>query len=138
MSTIQGSDHHVPVWSGDPAEFETYCTSCRWYQKGTKESERKLVVARLWSRLRGAAKSVVQNLDPDMFEAEDGLQQFLQILRNSPLQQLPISDSFNRLEKWNQLRRGDRESITELWDGFSRVLCGDCWCWSTSSCCPKS
>ena len=20
----------------------------------------------------------------------------------------------------------------------SRVLCGDCWCWSTSSCCPKS
>ena len=31
------------------------------------------------------------------------------------------------------LRTGGRS-----WDGFSRVLCGDCWRWSTSSCCPKS
>ena len=112
--SIQGQDSFVPTWSGDPADFESYATACRWYQKATKESERKLVVARLWSRLQGAAKSVVKHLDPDQYESESGLQAFLQVLRSSPLQQLPISDSFNRLEKWNHLRRGDKETITEL------------------------
>lgn len=72
------------------------------------------MVARLWSRLQGAAKSVVKHLDPDQSESESGLQAFLQVLRSSPLQQLPISDSFNRLEKWNHLRRGEKETITEL------------------------
>lgn len=72
------------------------------------------MVARLWSRLQGAAKSVVKHLDPDQSESESGLQAFLQVLRSSPLQQLPISDSFSRLEKWNHLRRGEKETITEL------------------------
>ena len=109
---IQGSD--IPCWSGDPTEFETYATACRWYQKGTKENERKLVVARLWSKLQGPAKSVVRHLDPDLYEGADGLSRFLEVLRASPLQQLPVPDVFSRLERWSQMKRHDREQISEL------------------------
>ena len=112
--TNQGQHDHVPTWSGDAAEFESYVTACKWYAKSTKESERGLVVARLWGRLTGAAKSVVRHLDPDAYDWTEGLKNFLQVLRESPLQQLPIPDSFSRLEKWNQLRRFDRETISEL------------------------
>ena len=114
MAKIQGYEDHVPSWSGDASEFESYVTACKWYAKATKESERGLVVARLWGRLRGAAKSVVRHLDPDSFEGDGGLLRFLAVLRESPLQQLPIPDSFSRLEKWNHLRRFDRETISEL------------------------
>ena len=103
MTSNPGQDH-VPSWSGDASEFEAYATACKWYQKATKESERKLIVARLWGRLHGAAKSVVKHLDPDRFEDEGGLQRFLEVLRASPLQHLPIPDSFARLEKWNYLK----------------------------------
>eukprot|EP00435_Cladocopium_sp_Y103_P013825 s669_g3.t1 len=112
--TAQGPFDNVPVWSGDASEFEAYVTACKWYAKATKENERPLVVARLWGKLKGAAKSVVRHLEPDDFESKDGLELFLQILRDSPLQQLPIPDSFSRLERWNQLRRHDRETISEL------------------------
>lgn len=112
--TNQGQKDSAPTWSGDAAEFESYVTACKWYAKATKESERTLVVARLWSRLTGAARSVVKHLDPDQFEDKDGLARFLQVLRDSPLQQLSIPDAFGRLEKWNHLRRGDRESMSEL------------------------
>ena len=107
-------DDGVPCWSGDPGEFESYATACKWYQRTTKEADRGLVVARLWSRLTGAARSVVKHLDPESFEGQDGLSKFLEVLRSSPLQQLPISDSFTKLERWNSLRRRDRETITEL------------------------
>ena len=109
---IHGAD--IPCWSGDPTEFETYATACKWYQKGTKENERKLVVARLWSRLQGPAKSVVRHLDPDLYEGADGLSNFLEVLRASPLQQLPVPDVFSRLERWSQMKRHDREQISEL------------------------
>ena len=111
--TTQGHDT-IPTWSGDASQFEAYATACRWFQKATKESDRKLVVARLWGKLTGSAKSVVRHLDPDAFEDDTGLARFLDILRQSPLQQLPVPDSFNKLEAWNRMRRGDRESITEL------------------------
>ena len=94
-------DDGVPCWSGDPGEFESYATACKWYQRATKEADRGLVVARLWSRLTGAARSVVKHLDPESFEGQDGLSKFLEVLRSSPLQQLPISDSFTKLERWN-------------------------------------
>lgn len=111
---VQGKYDEVPSWSGDPAEFESYATACKWFSRATKESERKLVVARLWGRLSGAAKSVVKHLDPDAFEGENGLNAFLSVLRESPLQQLPIPDSFSRLERWSNMRRRDKESISEL------------------------
>ena len=52
------------------------------------------MVARLWGRLQGAAKSVVRHLDPDAYDDESGLARFLNVLRASPLQQLPVPDSF--------------------------------------------
>ena len=104
----------IPSWDGNPTTFETYVTAAKWFEKGTKASDRPLVVARLWSQLTGAAKSVVKHLDPDSFEGSDGLQQFLQVLRQSPLQQLPVPDSFSRLERWRNLKRSDKESIAEL------------------------
>lgn len=70
-----------------------------------------LVVARLWGKLKGAAKSVVRHLDPDAFEGKDGLEKFLPVLRDSPL---PVPDSFSRLERWNNLKRYDRETISKL------------------------
>ena len=104
----------VPSWSGDPATFEAFATACRWYERGLKESERKLAASRIWQRLGGAAKSVVRHLNPEEFDTPSGLKKLLDILRASPLQQLPIPDSFSRLEKWTALRRGAHESIPQL------------------------
>ena len=107
-------DTVIPCWDGDPSTFETYCTACRWYERGTKQTERSLVVARLWGQLTGAAKSVVRFLDPDKYDGEQGLSRFLDVLRSSPLQNLPVPDSFTRLDRWSNLRRRDKESIAEL------------------------
>ena len=105
---------HVPVWSGDPAEFEHFVIARRWYEKSLKSSERSQAAPRVWARLSGPAKAVVRHLDPDDFESHDGLMKLLSVLRESPLQQLPIPDSFARLDQWNSLRRRERETIPEL------------------------
>ena len=104
----------VPTWNGDASSFEGFCIACRWYQKSLKENEKKQAASRVWQRLDGPAKAVVRHLDPDLYEDETGLQRLLQVLRQSPLQQLPIPDSFSRLEAWHHLKRGSRESIPEL------------------------
>lgn len=104
----------VPTWDGDPGSFESFCTNCQWYSHGLKDSERKLAASRVWQKLNGAAKSVVKHLDPKEFNMENGLEKLLTILRESPLQKLPVPASFNRLEKWSGLRRGQGESIPQL------------------------
>ena len=45
---------------------------------------------------------------------ENGLEKLLTILQEPPLQKLPMPDSFNRLEKWCGLCRGQGESIPQL------------------------
>ena len=107
-------DSHVPSWNGDPATFESFAQNCRWYEMGLKPTERSLAASRVWQRLDGAAKSVVRHLAPTDFDSATGLTKLLDILRASPLQQLPIPDSFGRLEKWSSLRRGPQESIPQL------------------------
>jgi len=104
----------VPTWNGEPSSFEAFATSCQWYVRGLKETERRLAASRVWQRLSGAAKSVVRHLDPVEFDKEGGLDKLLGILRASPLQQLPVPDSFGRLEKWNNLRRQPQETIPQL------------------------
>ena len=104
----------IPTWNGDPSSFEAFATSCRWYERSLKDNERKLAASRIWQKLQGAAKSVVRHLDPDEFDREDGLRKLLGVLRDSPLQQLPVPDSFSRLEKWSALRRGNSEAIPQL------------------------
>ena len=104
----------VPTWDGDPAGFEGFATSCRWYEASLKDSERKLAAPRVWQKLGGAAKSVVRHLDPASFTTEGGMGKLLSVLRESPLQKLPVPDSFNRLEKWSGLRRAASESIPQL------------------------
>ena len=104
----------IPSWDGNPSTCETHVTAAKWFERGTKQSERGLVVARLWGELSGAAKSVVRYLEPEQFEGDDGLKRFLDVLRSSPLQQLPVPDSFSRLERWHSLRRAEKESIAEL------------------------
>ena len=68
----EGNDA-VPTWDGDPASFEGFCTSCRWYDCSLKESERRLAAPRIWQRLQGSAKSVVRNLEPKDFDSTTGL-----------------------------------------------------------------
>ena len=84
----------------DPSGFESFATSCRWYEASLKDSERKLAAPRIWQKLEGAAKSVVKHLEPKDFATETGMNKLLGVLRESPLQKLPIPDSFSRLEKW--------------------------------------
>ena len=62
----------------------------------------------------GPAKSVVKHLAPDDFDSNNGLSKLLAVLRNSPLQTLPIPDSFSKLERWHHLRRKENETIPEL------------------------
>ena len=79
-----------------------------------KDSEKKLAAPKIWQRLSGSAKSVVRHLDPKDFSSDTGLENLLRVLRESPLQKLPIPDSFSRLEKWSGLRRGPNETIPQL------------------------
>eukprot|EP00913_Durusdinium_trenchii_P002589 g2396.t1 len=104
----------IPAWDGDPASFENFATSCRWYECSLKDTEKKLAAPRIWQRLAGAAKSVVKHLDPKDFATESGLQKLLTVLRESPLQKLPVPDSFARLERWTGMRRTSSESIPQL------------------------
>ena len=107
-------DNTVPTWDGDPTTFETFSTASRWYERSLKETERKLAASRIWQKLTGAAKSVVRHLDPGDFDDQNGLTKLLNVLRESPLQKLPVPDSFSRLERWSQLRRGPHETIPQL------------------------
>ena len=111
---MASSNDHVPSWDGDPQTFETFVTAAKWFEMSLKDSERKLAASRVWQRLSGAAKSVVRHLDPSEFDTSSGLKKLIDILRNSPLQKLPIPDSFSRLERWSQLRRGPNETIPQL------------------------
>ena len=86
-------------WDGNPSSFQAFEVACKWFEKTLKEAERRGAAARVWARLSGPAKSVVKHLE---------------VLKSSPLQTLPIPDSFAKLEKWHQLRRKDGESIPEL------------------------
>ena len=114
MSSSTSVGNEVPTWSGDPAEFETFSVACRWYVKSLKDSERKQAAFRVWAKLQGPAKAVVRHLNPDDYESEEGLSKLLEVLRTSPLQQLPVPDSFKRLDVWHQLRRNNGESIPQL------------------------
>ena len=98
----------VPSWNGDPGSFSTFETACRWYVLTLKDSEKAGAAARIWSRLSGPAKSVVRHLDPDRFHHAQGLQRLLEILRRSPLQTLPIPDTFQKLERWSNMKRKDQ------------------------------
>ena len=107
-------DDTVPTWNGDPSSFEAFATSCRWYERSLKDSERKLAASRVWQRLQSAAKSVVKHLNPDDFDSSAGLSKLLDVLRASPLQQLPGPDSFSRPERWTGLKRGANETVPAL------------------------
>ena len=107
-------DNTVPTWDGDPTTFETFSTASRWYERSLKENERKLAASRIWQKLTGAAKSVVRHLDPEDFDDSNGLTKLLNVLRESPLQKLPVPDSFSRAWEWSQLRRGPQETIPQL------------------------
>jgi len=104
----------IPTWDGDPSAFESFCANCQWYSHGLKDSERKLAALRVCQKLSGAAKSVVKHLGPKEFNMENGLEKLLTILQEPPLQKLPVPDSFNGLEKWSGLCRGQGESIPQL------------------------
>ena len=104
----------VPNWNGDPVDFDAFAVACRWYEKSLKESERKQAASRVWAKLRGSAKAVVRHLNPDDYEAVDGLSKLVEVLRTSPLQQLPVPDLFKRLDTWHQLRRSNGESIPQF------------------------
>ncbi|CAK8985382.1 Uncharacterized protein SCF082_LOCUS116 [Durusdinium trenchii] len=104
----------VSTWSGDPSEFESFVIARRWFEKALKPSERTQAAPKIWARLTGPAKAVVKHLDPDEFASDEGLQRLLTVLRTSPLQQLPVPDSFKRLDVWHHLKRGQQESIPEL------------------------
>ena len=104
----------VPTWDGDPSSFETFATSCQWFEASLKDTERKLAAPRIWQKLSGSAKSVARHLDPQEFSTANGVTKLLGILRESPLQKLPVPDSFQRLERWTGLRRTNAESIAQL------------------------
>ncbi|CAE7836823.1 GIP [Symbiodinium sp. CCMP2592] len=111
MSTFTSD---VPAWDGNPSTYLAFEVACRWYEKTLKENERRGAAARVWSKLSGPARSVVKHLSPEDFDTANGLDKLLEVLRSSPLQSLPIPDSFSKLERWHQLKRRDQETIPEL------------------------
>ena len=64
--------------------------------------------------VQGAAKSVVRHLDWSDFDKPEGLNRLLDVLREFSLQRLPIPDSFQRLERWSNMRRGANETVPQL------------------------
>ena len=57
---------------------------------------------------------MVRHLDPKDFSSENGMEKLLSVLCESPLQKLPIPDSFSRLETWSSLKRTSHETIPQL------------------------
>ena len=51
---------------------------------------------------------------PGEFDSATGLERLLDVLRQSPLQKLPVPDSFSRLERWTGLRGSGGEEISSL------------------------
>ncbi|CAE7799825.1 unnamed protein product [Symbiodinium sp. CCMP2592] len=105
-------DGDAPSWDGSPNTFERFAVECRWYQFSLKSTERHLAAPRVWHKLTGSAKSVVRNLNPEVYATANGLDKLLDVLRGSPLQRLPVPDTFQRLERWSNRRQG--ESIPQL------------------------
>ena len=104
----------VPCWDGNASTFDTFVVACKWLQKSLKPSERSQAAPKIWQSLSGAARSVVKHLDPDDYTDDDGMTRLLNVLRASPLQQLPIPDSFGKLERWHHLRKGPNETMAQL------------------------
>ena len=104
----------VPTWDGEPSAFERFAIACRWYLYGLKTSERHLAAPRIWNKLQGPAKTVVRHLRPEEYATEGGVDKLLAALRESPLQKLPIPDSFSRLEKWSSLQRRQGETVPHM------------------------
>ncbi|CAK8996280.1 Hypothetical protein (Fragment) [Durusdinium trenchii] len=104
----------VPCWDGNASTFDTFVVACKWLQKSLKPSERSQAAPKIWQSLSGAARSVVKHLDPDDYTDDDGMTRLLNVLRASPLQQLPIPDSFGKLEHWHHLRKGPNETMAQL------------------------
>ena len=50
---------------------------------------------------RGVFGASFLDLSPDEFDVAGGLEKLLAVLRASPLQTLPIPDSFSKLERWH-------------------------------------
>ena len=107
-------DNDVPSWDGSPNTFERFAVECRWYQFSLKSTERHLAAPRVWHELTGSAKSVVRNLNPEVYATANGLDKLLDVLRGSPLQRLPVPDTFQRLERWSNLHKRQGESIPQL------------------------
>ena len=53
----------------------------------------------------------MRHLNPDLYETPDGLSKLVAVLRESPLQAMPVPDLFKRLDQWHHLRRQGNESI---------------------------
>ena len=110
-SSIGGLD--IPTWTGDPVEFESFATACRWFEKSLEETEKKSAASKVWAHLQGPAKAAVKHLNPDEYESETGLTKLVDVLRSSPLQQLPVPDLSKRLGQWHLLKRHGNETIPQ-------------------------
>ena len=83
------SGEEIPTWDGDPASFESFATSCKWYESGLKDNEKKLAAPRIWQRLSGVARSVVKHLEPKDFSTDGGLERLMAVLRSRPSRSCP-------------------------------------------------
>ena len=88
MAHHAGSE--IPSWDGGPNSFEWFATACACYSYGLKDNERHLAAARIWDKMSGPAKGVVRHLAPEDFATSDGVKRLIEVLRESPLQKLPI------------------------------------------------
>ena len=66
--TTKGEHEIIPSWDGlgGAVAKELYLQECKAYVLGTKADERKLCGVRLWRRLKGAAKEILQDIDLDL------------------------------------------------------------------------
>ena len=103
----------VPSWDGDPCSFESYCKAARWFRAGLKDNEKANAAARLWTALRGPARDVVKDLDPEEFERPEGVQALLDVLANAPLGRTPIPDAYAKIRTYDEIQRRQGEVIGE-------------------------
>ncbi len=104
----------VPTWNGDPAAWVQFVANCKWYQKGLKPVERPQAASRIWRALQGTPKQVVQHLDPDDFDCPDFLEKLLRILKESPLQKMPLPDAFQKIDQYHHIQLEKDEMVTNL------------------------
>ena len=114
LSTGKGAGSQAPQWDGHPAGWIRYQSEVRWYVAGITAVDRIYEVGRLLPGLTGTVRQLVIKWDATDFEVADGWKIYLTRIGQSVLIKKALVDAVQRMDKFFDFKRGDRETVTSF------------------------